>query len=103
MSNGVGAVGPENMGAMYDPHSGGVGCLLPCRISQQPLLGQERGAILPERLLSAANEILRKEGIRLPSATLEVTRNQEVVMHGVPNSGPILVCAQTEAGIKNYL
>ena len=99
---GVGVVNGDNMAGAYGSNLyGGIGCFV--APIQRPLVGQEKGAGLQERLLSAANELLRKEGIRLPSATLEVTRNQEVVLYGAPNSGPILVCALNEGGIQNYL
>ena len=97
---GVGAVGPNNMGSGYGPHSD-MEYFRP--LGQQPLPGQKKDPTLQERLLSAAKGLLRREGISLPYAALEVTRDQEVVMYGAPNSGPILVCAQTEAGIQNYL
>ncbi len=62
---------------------------------------------LYRRLLESAASYLKAAGIMIPYATLEV-RDTEVVMHGAPNCGEVLVCAfegqgVEGPGIQNYL
>ena len=98
MGNGIGAVTPGDMQDIRGEYS--LSSLLKTTITTGNT--DETKMSTCKKLLRAAVNYLREAGIEIPYATLEV-RGKEVVMHGVPHGGEILVCALEGSGIQNYL